>query len=240
MTRRALITGASRGLGLEFVRQCLERGQQVFACARNPQASEGLQALGRTYGKRLVMVSMDVTDPDSVERAHGQIASMVDGLELLVNNAGINSSGVPQGQRNTTFGELEPAGILHMVHVNAVAPILIAQRFVSLLENGRDPKIINVSSWLGSLGKKMRGGNYGYCTSKTALNMMARAMALDLLPKGIISVCFNPGWVQTDMGGPKASLTPAQSVGGMLSVTRTLEPEDAGRFIQWDGTEHPW
>ncbi len=100
--------------------------------------------------------------------------------------------------------------------------------------------MISVSSWLGSIEGKTSGGNYGYCASKTTLNMLARAMAFDLLPLGIVSVVFNPGWVSTDMGGPRATLTPHQSVAGMLATTARLTPSQAGHFMQWDGTEHAW
>ena len=157
-----------------------------------------------------------------------------------MNNAGINSRSVPRDQANVRFGSLEPSGVLRMVEVNALGPVLVTQALVDLLQAGTRPRVASTSSWLGSIGRKSSGGNYGYCASKATLNMLARAMAFDLAPLGITSVVFNPGWVATDMGGPRASLTPEQSVGGMLAVIDGLTPEDAGRFLQWDGTEHPW
>ncbi len=115
-----------------------------------------------------------------------------------------------------------------------------ASFFLSLLEAADKAKVMSVSSWLASISGKKTGGNYGYCASKTTLNMLARAMAFDLVPKGIKSVVVNPGWVSTDMGVPKAKLTPHDSVAALLDVAGKLTLDDAGRFIQWDRSEHDW
>ncbi len=236
----ALVTGAGRGMGLEFTRQLLSRGHTVFATARDPSRSGALGELAAEHEGRLHSVPLDVSDLESIAAARRAIGERTGHLDLLVNNAGINSRGVPEGQGNVRFGALEPAGVLRMVEVNAMGPVLITQGFVDLLQKGKEPRVISVSSWLGSIGAKTSGGNYGYCASKATLNMLARAMAFDLLPLGIISVVFNPGWVSTDMGGPKAKLTPEESVAGMLKVTDGLTPQHAGQFLQWDGSEHPW
>ena len=158
----------------------------------------------------------------------------------MINNAGINSTGVAETQRNVRFGQLEPDGILAMVRVNALGPLLVTQALVELLAKGNKPKVICISSWLGSLSAKQRGGNYGYCVSKAALNMASRTMAFDLAERGIAAVIVNPGWVQTDMGGPHATLTPAQSVRGILAVADAIGPSDAGRFLDWNGQEQAW
>lgn len=226
----AVVTGAGRGLGLEFARQLVARGYTVLGTVRKP--SPALAEVGATE------LILDVADADAIGRFPEDVRQHAERVDLLVNNAGINSRGVPSEQANVRFGALEPEGILRMVRINAVAPVLLAQALVDLM--GEHSRIVNISSWLGSIGNKTGGGNYGYCASKTALNMLARALAFDLREHGITSVVVNPGWVSTDMGGPKAKLTPEQSVSGLLDVADRLTPEDAGTFLQWDGSEHPW
>ncbi|MCB9763605.1 MAG: SDR family oxidoreductase [Alphaproteobacteria bacterium] len=226
----ALVTGAGRGLGLEFARQLAARGATVFGTVRRD--GEALDALGVTA------LRLDVADPASIAAFATDLAARVDRVDLLINNAGINSRGVPEGQRNVRWGALEPEGILRMVQVNAVGPVLVTQALAPLLKPGA--RVLSISSWLGSIQRKTSGGNYGYCASKTTLNMLARAMAFDLAEQGVISVVANPGWVRTDMGGARAALTPDQSVSGLLALVDQLTPAHTGGFYQWDGTEHPW
>lgn len=229
-TATAVVTGAGRGLGLEFARQLVARGFRVLGTVRKP--SPALEATGATA------LQLDVADAVAIAEFAEQVGAHAQRVDLLVNNAGINSRGVPAGQGNVRFSELEPEGILRMVRINAIAPVLVAQALAPLL--GEGSKILNISSWLGSIANKSSGGNYGYCASKTTLNMLARAMAFDLAPRGITSVVANPGWVSTDMGGQKAKLTPQQSVEGLLKVVDGLTPADAGKFFQWDGSAHAW
>ncbi|MCR9163915.1 MAG: SDR family oxidoreductase [Nannocystaceae bacterium] len=226
----AVVTGAGRGLGLEFARQLAQRGVRVLGTVRKP--SPALEETGA------VGLQLDVSDAEAIAAFPEQVREHCERVDLLVNNAGINSRGVAPEQGNVRFGELEPEGILRMVRINAIAPVLVAQALSDLLKEGS--KIVSISSWLGSIAGKSSGGNYGYCASKTTLNMLARAMAFDLAPRGITSVVVNPGWVSTDMGGAKAKLTPEQSVQGLLRVVDTLTLDDAGKFLQWDGSPHPW
>ena len=234
----AMVTGAGRGLGLEFTRQLLDAGAIVLATARHPGRADAFSELALAHGKRFIPIALDVADPRSIAAASEAAARSTKRLDLLINNAGINSRGVPAGQSNVRLGELEPEGILTMVRVNAIGPLLVSQAMLPLL--GEGSKVLSISSWLGSLSNKESGGNYGYCASKTTLNMLMRAFAFDVADRGIISVVANPGWVQTDMGGARASLTPAASVAGLLGVVDTLTPAQRGAFLQWDGTVHPW
>jgi NAD(P)-dependent dehydrogenase (short-subunit alcohol dehydrogenase family) len=235
-----LVTGAGRGLGLEFTRQLVERGDRVFATVRNRARSDELQALGERANGRLHIEQLDVAEPDSIERLRKSVGDQTAKIDCLINNAGINSRGVPEGQGNVRFGALEPTGIERMMRINAIGPVLVTQAFADLLVAAGSAKVVSISSWLGSIGEKNSGGNYGYCASKAALNMLARAMAFDLAPSGITSVVINPGWVSTQMGGPKAKLTPAEAAAGVLRVADGLMSNDAGRFLQWDGSEHAW
>ena len=226
----AVVTGAGRGLGLEFVRQLAAQGANVVGTVRKP--SEALAALG------VEVLTLDVGDPASIADFGSKIAERFDRVDLLVNNAGINSGGVPKGKKNVRWGDLEPDGVLQMVRINGMGPVLVTQALQRQLQAGS--KVLSISSWLGSVGAKQAGGNYGYCASKTTLNMLGRAMAFDLAPSGVICVLGNPGWVRTDMGGERADLTPEESVAGLLQVMERATPADAGRFLAWDGTEVPW
>ena len=239
---RVLITGAGRGLGLAFVRSCLERGDRVWAGVRQPQKAPQLTELQAKYPQQLHLIPLDVTDAASIDSAWQQLQAEAGALDLLINNAGINSMSADAGgsAAHLRLGELDSNRMLAMFHVNAVAPLMLAQRCIDLLAAGENPRIINISSWLGSLTNKTSGGNYSYCASKTALNMLMRCLAFEVISKGIITVVFNPGWMQTDMGGPRAKLTPEESAQSILKVTDNLTASDAGRFLNWDGTEHPW
>ncbi|MCB9524277.1 MAG: SDR family oxidoreductase [Myxococcales bacterium] len=234
----AAVTGASRGLGLAFTRHLVDRGYHVFATARRPETAEGLQALMAEHPGAVTALPLDVTRPEGLEELRLQLTKR-GGLDLLVNNAGINSAAFPGPQRNVRLGSLEPTGILKMVEVNAVAPLLITQALVEPLA-AAGGKVLLVSSWLGSIGGKTTGGNYGYCASKTTLNMLGRALAFDLKPRGVGVYLFNPGWVQTDMGGGKAPLTPAASSAGMLDAIAGFDLEATGGFYDHDGSPHGW
>jgi NAD(P)-dependent dehydrogenase (short-subunit alcohol dehydrogenase family) len=239
---RVLVTGAGRGLGLEFVKQCLQRGDQVFAGVRTPARATELQTLRGEYPETLTLLPLDVTDPTSLQTCHQMVSSQVDGLDLLVNNAGVNSKSPGVGDFATHFRleDLDADNVLGMFRINSLGPMMMVQQFLDLLKAGVAAKVINISSWLGSLTDKTGGGNYSYCASKTALNMLTRTMAFDVVEHGIIAVMVNPGWVQTDMGGPNARLTPSQSVQSILAVADKLTPADAGGFFDWNGETHPW
>lgn len=233
--RRVLVTGSNRGLGLEFVRQCLAQGDFVFAGCRNPQSAAELRALSIAHPQSLAILTLDVTDKDSVGASVAAMHQQVDGLDLLINNAGT----YPRGETPTT---LNAETMLQAFQLNSVAPMVVAQHCLDLLRVGNQPKIANISSKMGSLWWKERegGGDYSYCSSKAALNMLSRTLALDLHSEGIIVIALTPGWVQTDMGGGDAELTPAESVRGMLDVIARLVKTDSSKFFTWEGQEHPW
>ncbi|MEM1414235.1 MAG: SDR family oxidoreductase [Myxococcota bacterium] len=237
--RSALVTGAGRGLGLALTRALLGRGYRVFTAARHPERSEALSELREAHGERVVPVTLDVGEPLSVAAAAEAVGAVTDALHVLVNNAGINSRSVPTGQGNVRLGSLEPEGFLTMMRVNALGPALVTQAMLPLLAAGHG-KVVNISSWLGSIAGKQSGGNYGYAASKAALNMVGRAMAFDLAEQGVVSFQINPGWVQTDMGGERAKLTPEESAEGILDVAERITLDHAGEFLQWDGTPHEW
>ncbi len=230
---RICITGTNRGIGLELVRRYLERGDQVFAACRKPDKAVELQELKTRYSDHLTIIKLEVTNQDEIETAGQVVEGAVDGLDLLVNNAGMFNDG-------EKLGNMSPEALLRVFSVNAVAPLMVSQRFFGLLAAGDDPKLVNVSSQMGSLSRKTDGGEYSYTSSKAALNMFTRALTFDLKPKGITTVTIHPGWVQTDMGGEEASLTVQESGAGILQLIDDLTLDDSGRFLSWEGEELPW
>jgi NAD(P)-dependent dehydrogenase (short-subunit alcohol dehydrogenase family) len=121
-----------------------------------------------------------------------------------------------------------------------MAPLRLAERFVEQVAQSERKLIVNISSNLGSIAENSSGGRYVYRSSKAALNMVAKSLSIDLADRGISVVMFHPGWVQTDMGGPKAAVTADESVAGMRAVIERLTSADSGRFFTYDGTEIPW
>lgn len=230
---RALITGANRGIGLEFTRHILRRGERVFATCRKPTTATSLHDLSSDYRSLVSIVQLDVSDPASIDASFETVNELTDALDLLVNNAGIQLS-------DDHLGTLKMDEMLHTFAVNSIGPMLVCQRYLDLLQAGESPRIVNISSWRGSLAWYEDRRFYTYSASKAALNMMTKRLAVETQAMGIIAVMIHPGWVMTDMGGPRAQITQDESVSGMLRVIDNLSIEDNGRFLGWDGKEVPW
>lgn len=234
------ITGANRGIGLEFTRQLLDRGDHVFATCRRPDAADALHGLQSTAPDRLQVLPLDVADTASIETAFSDVVSHTDRLHLLINNAGIDGGG-----RADRFGRLNPDRMARVFRVNAIGPAQIAQRAKPLLaaaaDAGEQATVVNLSSGLSSIAQTRGTSTWqSYRASKAALNMLTRLMAFDLAEDNVLAVALTPGWVQTDMGGEGASLTPETSVNGMLHVIDDLSPDDRGRLLSWKGESVPW
>ena len=235
--QRILITGANRGIGLELVRQYLRDGDvQVFAACRNPQHAQQLQELENLYAGLLRIVQIDINDETSIKNAVDTLAAQVDGLDLLINNAGIYPKGAHQSFH---LGQLSAADVSEVVTTNSVGPLMVTQAFRQLLQNGDQPRVVMISSGLGSL-TSATGGSYGYRMSKAAMNMAARVLSHDSAMNGIITITTHPGWVQTDMGGPAAPTTPTESATGLKAHFSRLTCDDNGKFLLYDGTELDW
>jgi NAD(P)-dependent dehydrogenase (short-subunit alcohol dehydrogenase family) len=231
--QRILITGANRGVGLELVRQCLARGGRLFAGCRDPQQADELIKLAEIAAPNLTLLELDVTDEDSLDAARQRVGEQVEALDLLFNNAAINL-----GDESLTG--VTARKLAQTLHVNAIGPVLVVQRFFDLLKSGESPKLINISSEAGSISRMHHFRGYSYYGSKAALNMYTRSMALDPSLEGIAVIALHPGWVRTDMGGPMASLSPQDSVKSILSVVDRLTLQDTGKFYTYTGDEYPW
>ncbi|SJZ36854.1 Short-chain dehydrogenase [Enhydrobacter aerosaccus] len=222
-----LITGAARGLGLDFTKQYAAKGWKVLACARKPDALKGIAGDVHHY-------PLEVTDYGAVKALAAKLAD--EPIDVLICNAGVGGEGGADAQ---TLGTLRPDVWRTVFEVNTLAPLMMAEAFADHVARSSQRKLIAISSTLGSIANNT-GGRYFYRASKTALNMEWSCLAKDLESKGVICVALHPGWVQTDMGGPTATLTIEQSVPAMVKVIDGLKPSDNGRFLQYDGAELPW
>lgn len=230
---RILITGANSGIGLALTRQYLQRGERVFATCRQPAEASALAELGVVYPDQLSVLPLDVIDNTTIDAAAEAVSTQVDGLDLLINNAGF----FPKDENIDNF---DAETMLNTFHVNAVGPIMVVQRFLGLLRAGRDSKVVNVSSQLGSLSRTTGKGYYSYNSSKAALNMLTRVLSYDLRADGIVVVTTHPGWVQTRMGGEGATITPDQSASGLITLADRITMDDSNKFYTWEGHEHSW
>jgi NAD(P)-dependent dehydrogenase (short-subunit alcohol dehydrogenase family) len=237
--KRILVTGSSRGLGLEFVKQFLHKGNFVIASSRKPQEYLELKRLKTDYKDNFFIVELDVSDKESRKQAFDIISKEMDGLDLLINNAGIRFGGE---KYNDELGKLEKEDFCKIFQVNTVAPLMMTEKFLPLLNKGEDSKVINISSNSGCISKRSRkGGGYSYSSSKAALNMITKALSVELAEKGIIVVSLHPGWVKTTMEYTEnAPLMPEESVKGLVKVIESLNMEDTGKFMDWQGNELPW
>ncbi len=224
-SKTVLITGANRGLGLEFARQYAQAGWSVIGTARKPETAADLKALG------VRVMQLDVADAASVGRLAADLEDHP--IDLLINNAGM-------ANRDADFPGLDFDSVERVLAVNSIGPMRVTQALLPNLQLGSTKKIVSISSDLGSIERNTGGGFWGYRESKAALNMFTRSLAAQLRDQGFICIVMSPGWVRTDMGGAEAPLSPAESITGMRSVIDGLEPEDTGSFQKYDGTAVPW
>jgi len=232
MTRTILVTGANRGLGLEFARQYAADGWQVYAACRAPNDAKELQKAAAASGGQMHLLALDVTDTTSVRSAAGALGG--EAIDVLVNNAGVG------GPRDERLGRLDYAAWERVLDVNTLGPMRVIEAFVDDVANSREKKIVTITSGMGSIADNTSGGSYAYRTSKAAVNMVAKSLSLDLAPRGIICIVMNPGWVRTDMGGPRGTLAPAESIQAMRQVIAGLKPGDTGKFFNYNGKGYPW
>jgi NAD(P)-dependent dehydrogenase (short-subunit alcohol dehydrogenase family) len=223
-----LIAGASRGIGLELVRQLVARGEQVTASVR--AGGEELEKVLAPAGKTGRVLVFDTRDEAAARAAAAQVSEPVD---VLIANAGAYG---PQRQSSL---DMDFDGVLDLLNVNALGPLRVAQAFLPQLRRGQRPRIVFMSSVLGSMA--LEGTfNVGYRASKAALNKIGQCLAEDLKPEGIAVVSMHPGWVRTDMGGPNATLGVEESVAGMLRVVDGLTISDTRRYLDYRGEDIDW
>jgi len=225
-----LVTGANRGLGLEFVRQYASDGAKVIACAREPLHAEALKEFV-AENRRIDVRPLDVSDFEAFTALSKELEG--EPIDILINNAGT------YGPKKQSAGEMDFEGWADTFAVNTMGPLALSQALHENLKRGRDKKLITITSGLGSTATT-EGGYLAYRASKAAVNNVMRNLSVDWREDGIIVAVLSPGWVRTDMGGANATLSPGQSVSGMRKVIAGLTQADNGKFLTWQGEERPW
>ena len=223
MNHTVLITGANRGIGLELVKQYAANGWKVLACCREPQSAKALNALNNVK-----TFALDVADFKQIDALAMQLKGHA--IDVLINNAGVYP-----------HGSLDDAHVwAEAFKINSMAPHKMADAFKSHIAKSTLKKLATLSSKMGSIDDNTSGGSYMYRSSKVAVNMVMKSLAIDLKPLGISVVTLHPGWVQTDMGGSNALINTQTSVTGLRKVIDNLSLANTGKFIAFDGKEIAW
>ena len=226
-----LVTGANRGLGIEFVEQYLNEGNEVIATYRNENSSMDLIEMGNERSN-LKLLQLDVSSNKSLNSFAENLGDSP--IDIFINNAGV------YGPRNSSFGNVDEENWIPAIKINAIAPILLTQLIIKNIRSGADKKLIYITSKMGSIDDNKGGGAYVYRSSKTALNAVVKSLSVDLENEGIVVALIHPGWVKTDMGGPNALIERDTSVRGMTEVISNLDITSTGNFYNYDGSIIPW
>jgi NAD(P)-dependent dehydrogenase (short-subunit alcohol dehydrogenase family) len=230
-----LVTGANRGIGLEWTRQCLGRGFKIFATCRNPAAADSLSLLAKDFPDQLEVHPLDVTNESSVKGLFDALTQRREAIDFLFNNAGV----IDWDDLNS----VSASSVEKVYRVNLIGALLVLRAALPSLRLASRPVVVNVSSRLGSIelrGDTQLGGAIAYQCSKAALNMLTKQASIDLAPFGVTVTSVSPGWVRTDMGGKEAKYSVEESVGSMLRHLENAGPDLNGKFIGEDGNEIPW
>jgi NAD(P)-dependent dehydrogenase (short-subunit alcohol dehydrogenase family) len=220
-----LVTGANRGLGLEFVKQLQAKGYKVIGTARKPERATELKATGARVEQ------LDVASPSSVQALAEALKGVP--IDVLINNAGMAI------REDSSLETLDFDAMESTLQVNSLGPLRVTQALLPNLKAGEEKTIINITSRLGSI-ELSTGGLYSYRTSKTALNQINKIISVELAAQGFTSIVMHPGWVKTDMGGAGATLAIPESIAGMLAVIERLSVDQTGKFYSFNGEELPW
>lgn len=226
-----LITGANRGIGLEFVKQYARAGYNVIATCRQPSEADELNSLASTDKSSITVKQLDVLNHQQIDNL---ASSIDDPIDVLINNSGV------YGPKYSPLSEVNESDWLDVLKVNTIAPLYVARAFAGHLANGTEKKLAVLSSKMGSMEDNGSGGSYIYRSSKAALNAVLKSLSIDLAEQSIKVISLHPGWVKTDMGGPNALITTTESVNGMKEVIDNLTKSQSGQFINFDGTPIPW
>ena len=221
-----LIIGANRGLGLEFAKQYSELGHHIFATTRDKSKSDQLVATANT-----TVLELDLNEDKSIDRFIDEMSSIK--IDILIHNSGIF--------RDEQLSEdLEIDAWMNEMRINAITPIILARKLKQNVLEGKDKKIIFISSQMGSIDDNYSGRFYFYRSSKSALNSAAKSLAIDWKDKNISVLMLHPGWVKTDMGGESAKLEIPDSIQRMIQVISDLNLETSGSFVNYEGNKLEW
>lgn len=232
MNKTVLITGANRGIGLALTREYLSHGgYRVFAAARKPEEATQLHALQKEHPGRLEIVKLDVTDTTSARQAAATVAAREGVIDVLINNAAVGDV------KDGTLEELDPDAMVRLLEINVCGPLRVTKAMLDLLRQSSGAKVVNITSGLGAVSTRAGCDSLAYGSSKAALNYVTRSLAFDLQRYGMIVAAITPGWVRTDMGGPKAPLEAKDSAAGIVKVIEGLRPADNSLWFTYDGKQ---
>lgn len=223
-----LVTGANRGIGLEFVRQYAD-GASIIACCRKPAEAKELNALATSKDVRVM--ELDTGDASSAARLGRALKG--EAVDILINNAGV------YGPDKQSAAHSDYEGFAETFRINSIGPLIVSQALHANLMAGRDKKLIVLTSKMGSISDSS-GGALAYRASKAAVNMIMHGLALDWAKDGILVGILHPGWVKTDMGGRGAMITPEESVRGLRQRIAELTPKTSGHFFDYLGKDIAW
>jgi NAD(P)-dependent dehydrogenase (short-subunit alcohol dehydrogenase family) len=227
-----LITGASRGIGLELATQYASDGWQVFACCRNPESANELQVLSTMPGASISLHRVDVDDHASINALAEELSG--EEIDILINNAGVS------GNRAAGVGSMDYQSFADTIHTNVSGPLKVTEAFSEHVSTSYLKIVVMISSRMGSVADTTSGGSMIYRTSKAALNMVMKCLALELKSQGVTLISVHPGWVRTDMGGTSATLSVGESASALRALFYQLRLGDSGKFYNYDGLELPW
>ena len=249
-----LITGANRGLGLEFCRQYGEHGWRVFACCRHTETTDepegfptflhgrrhwrqaegviGLQEMAKQWN-HLTIHQLNVADFEQIDHLAEELKS--EPLDILLSNAGVYGD-----KKEHEFGELDYATWQETLRINTLAPVKLSEAFLPHLLKSSQPLIVALTSLMGSMEDNRSGGSLFYRSSKAGLNAVMKSLSIDLLTQKIGVLILHPGWVKTDMGGVRAPLLPYESIEGMRKVIADFSLDKSGQFFDYKGELQPW
>ena len=222
-----LVTGASRGIGSELVKQYSAEGAEVIACVRDTAAAPGLEGVNGNVR----IVQMDTGSPESIAASAAEVGDQA--LDVVINNAGY-VGGAKQSIDDVDLDEWH-----RTLDINTIGPLLIARAFKANLAASGDGKLMNVTSQLAASTWPF-GGMLVYSSTKAAFSKVAQILALDWKEDPITVALVHPGWVRTDMGGPNAEISAEESASGIRSLIAGLTKADSGKFYKWNGDIHPW
>ena len=228
--KTVLITGANRGLGLEFCRQYAQAGWQVLACCRQPEKAKALSQLANHY-PALRIIPLDIQNHQQCDALAAELQQVT--IDVLISNAGVYGG-------HHAFGHLDYNAWRDTLETNVLSAMKLAEVFAPHLAASQSGLFIAISSLMGSMADNGSGGSYLYRSSKAALNAVMKSLSFDFASQGTGVLIFHPGWVQTDMGGPNGLIDVDESVTGMRQHIEQFEMSQSGSFIKYDGTAMPW
>lgn len=230
ISKRVIVTGANRGIGLGFVNYYLQKEWEVVACCRSINSADNLQILSELYSDKLQIELLDVSQDNSITKLVKRINHLE--FNLVINNAGVSI--------NEDFGQWTSANFLKTFQINTIGVALLSQAIEPLIK--KNGTLVNMSSGLASIEQNINPEMDfdAYAMSKAALNILSKRLASKLKQKGVCVIALSPGWVQTDMGGHEAPSNVKEAVQEMGDIIEKLTITDTGKFLSPDGKEIPW